>query len=154
MIMLRRVLTLSLAFAIAGLVAIPTALGDQVYHSEHLVLASVGNAPLRSGYVENIHPNGPVVFAHEIYVLNGAEPDTTYQVTLSIFSSTSCASGSLLAAIPTAQIETNGSGNGVSDFFIAPEVIGDLHGATVGVMWTVASSTSSYETRCTTVTLD
>jgi hypothetical protein len=151
--MLRQALTLSVALAL-GLAVIPTALGDQVYHSEHLALTPVGNAPLHSGYVENIHPNGPVVFAHEIYVLNGAEPETTYQVTLLIYSDSTCASGTLLAAIPTAQISTNRHGNGVSDFFIAPDAIGGLHGATVGVNWTVTSATSSYETRCTTVTLD
>lgn len=151
----RRVLMLSVALAATIAFGVtPSALGDQVYHSEHLALAPIGDAPLRSGYVQNIHPNGQVVFAHEIYVLNGAEPNTTYQVTLLIYSSTTCASGALLAAIATAQIETNWSGNGVADFFIAPNEVGDLHGGTFGVRWTVTSATSSYETRCTTVKLD
>ena len=144
----------ALVLVLVGVAFAPTALGDRVYHSEHLALAPVGGAPLRSGFVENIHPNGPNIFAHEIYALNGSEPNTTYQVTLFIFSSTTCDPATLLAAVDTAQIQTNGSGNGVADFFISPDAIGDLHGATVGVSWTVTSQTSSYETTCTTVTLD
>ena len=42
------------------------------------------DAPLRSMFVENIHANGPNVFAHEQYVVNGAEPNTTYDVVLTI----------------------------------------------------------------------
>jgi hypothetical protein len=155
--MLRHLLSRSpvaLAAVFAAIAVTPAAFGDQVYHSEHLALTPVGSAPLRSGFVENIHPNGPNVFAHEIYALNGAERNTTYQVTLFIFSSTTCEAGTLLAAIETAQIQTNGSGNGVNDFFISPDAIGGLHGATIGVRWTMTSTTSSYETRCTTVTLD
>jgi hypothetical protein len=147
-------LTVVLAALLVAIAVTPTAFGDRVYHSEHLALTPVGGAPLRSGFVENIHPNGPVVFAHEIYALNGAEPNTTYQVTLFIFSETTCDPGSLIAEIPTAQLETNRSGNGVADFFIGPDAIGNLHGSTVGVSWTVTSATSSYETSCTTVTLD
>jgi hypothetical protein len=147
--------TFLLICAVGAMLLLPgTAAGDAVYHSQHVDLHPVAGAPLHSGFVENIHPNGPNVFAHEIYVLNGAERNNTYQVTLFIFSSTTCDPGSLLAAIETAQIETNGSGNGVADFFISPDAIGGLHGATVGVSWTVTSATSSYETRCTTVTLD
>ena len=61
---------------------VPVASADRVYHSEHTALAPVGGAPLHNGFVQNIHPNGPNVFAHEIYVLNGAAPAVTYAVHL------------------------------------------------------------------------
>ena len=34
----------------------------------------------RSGFVENIKAQGPQVYAHELFVLNGASPRTTYTV--------------------------------------------------------------------------
>ncbi len=57
-------------------VAAPLAAADAVYHSKHIALNPIAGAPLRSGFVENIHADGPQVYAHELYVLNGAEPDT------------------------------------------------------------------------------
>ena len=42
-----------------------SALADAVYHSHHYALSSVNGAPLRSGFVENIHVNGPNIAAHE-----------------------------------------------------------------------------------------
>jgi hypothetical protein len=68
---------LLVAAALSVLLLPGTAAGDAVYHSHHVALHPVGGAPLRSGFVENIHPNGPQVYAHEVYVLNGAQPDTT-----------------------------------------------------------------------------
>ena len=59
----------------------PGAAGDAVYHTQHMTIEAVGDAPLRSGFVNNIKANGPRVYAHEIYVLNGARPRTTYTVT-------------------------------------------------------------------------
>jgi len=56
-----------------GLTVAP-ALADAVYQSSHIALLPTGTTPLRSGFVENIHANGPNVFAREIYVLNGAQP--------------------------------------------------------------------------------
>ncbi len=53
----------------------PLAAADAVYHSEHLDLAPVGSAPLRSGFVQNIKAEGPNVYAHEVFVLNGAVPN-------------------------------------------------------------------------------
>ncbi len=147
-------MTLGVAAALAALAIAPLASGDAVYHSQHVALQAVGSSPLRSGFVENIHPNGPNVFAHEVYVLNGAEPGTTYQVTLLIYPlDPVCAAGPAL--IPTAQLTTNGIGNGRADFFIAPgDVPAALRSATHGVRWTVTSATSSYETTCSAVTLD
>ena len=70
-----------------GLLLIPSAvaLADQSYHTERLslTLTPAGEAAghtLRNGMVVNIHPNGPVNGAIENYVLNGAKPNTEYQV--------------------------------------------------------------------------
>src|SRR5215213_11987920 len=85
----RRLRTSAIA-AFLGVVACVTwpaavASADQVYHSQHLALTPAGSAPLRSGFVENIKAQGPTVYAHEVFVLNGAPPDTTYIVTRHFF---------------------------------------------------------------------
>jgi hypothetical protein len=148
---------LFLTLTLAGLVAMAGAVSasaDAVYHSEHLGLSPVGNAPLRSGFVENIHANGPNVYAHEQYVLNGAEPSSTYQVVLMVFPlDTTCSSSPI--PIPTATITTNLAGNDNAFHVFTPADADGLHGLTVGGMWVVMSgSTVAYKTSCTTIHLD
>ena len=75
-----RALALAIS-AIAFAFVVPIAAADSVYHTEHLALRPVGDAPLRSGFVNNIKAQGPMVYAHEVYVLNGALPNETYTVT-------------------------------------------------------------------------
>src|SRR5438128_2683093 len=94
---------------------------DQVYHSQHYALSAVDGASLRSGFVENIHANGPNVYAHENYVLNGAAPNTSYQVVLSIWASNTTCSGVPTVQIPSAIVETNGAGNGKAQHVFTPE---------------------------------
>src|SRR6266542_5790344 len=98
---------------IAIFVALPVRIAgaDAVYPSQHILLHPVGDAPLRSGFVENIHANGPNVYAHEVYVLNGALPNTTYGVTLLLHPNDPTCSGAALA-VPTATLTTGVSGNG------------------------------------------
>ena len=76
--MRNRIVAVVAAAALSVALIVPAALADQVYHSSHIALFPTGATPLRSGFVENIHVNGPNIFAHEIYVLNGAQPETTY----------------------------------------------------------------------------
>ncbi len=59
------------ALALGLLGAGGTALADQVYHTQQIALAPVGGAPLRTGFVVNVHADGPRVFALERYALNG-----------------------------------------------------------------------------------
>src|SRR5438093_796892 len=66
------------ASAVAFAVLTPIAAADAVYHTEHLDLAPVGAAPLRSGFVQNIKAEGPEIYAHEVFVLNGASPNAAY----------------------------------------------------------------------------
>jgi hypothetical protein len=138
----------------APVVLAAPASADRVYHSGHYNLTAVNEAPLRSGFVENIHANGPNVYAHEQYVLNGAAPNTTYQVVLMIFLDTPC-TGTPAATIPTATIQTNAAGNGVARVVFTPADVDGLHGATVRGFWTVSSNGSpDYLTGCATVVLD
>jgi len=127
---------------------------DAVYHSQHIPLTPIDGAPLRSGYVENIHADGPNVYAHEQYVLNGAEPNAAYQVILTIFPlDTTCSSTPIV--IPTATIATNAAGNGAAFHVFTPADADGLRGLTVGGIWTLMNgSTAAYTTACATVHLD
>ena len=137
-------------------VATTPAHADRVYHTEHLELAPVGGAPLRSGFVQNIKANGRVVYAHEIFMLNGARPRTTYTVTRSFFPfDTDCSGDNGVFATDVATLTTNRSGNAKGDLFVRPEEVAGFEGVH-GVKWTVHSTGAviAYQTRCTAVTLD
>jgi hypothetical protein len=137
--------TAVLAAAFAG-----TAAADRVYHTERLELSGVSGAP-GGGMVVNIHPNGPNVYAHEIYTLRHAVPGT-YQVFLNLFpTSLNCTGPS--AALPTATITTNAIGNGWADVKFTPEDVGALRGMTFSISWSVVGP-ATYVTACTVVTLD
>jgi hypothetical protein len=120
--------------AMAGIVMMAGAVSaraDAVYHSQHVALSSIGGAPLRSGFVENIHADGPSMYAHEQYVVNGAKPNISYQVVLMIFPlDTTCSSSPI--TIPTAVITTNAAGNGSADHVFTPADADGLRGLTVG----------------------
>ena len=157
--MTRLLTALGAALAIVlGLVG--SAAADQVYHSEHVALSPVGGAPLRSGFVENIHPNGPNVYAHEIYVLNGAQKTTTYDVYLIVYPGgpdADCENhtgGAVFGDAPTASLTTNKSGNGKAEVFIAP-LLPSPAGLTFGVRWEIKDgNTVMYNTGCRSVALD
>jgi hypothetical protein len=145
------VLGVLMATALVSVVA-----ADQVYHSEHLVLSPVDNAPLRSGFVQNSHANGPRIFAIERYVLNGASPNTSYQVTLQVYAfDPGCDGGADPSLIPTSVIQTNVSGNGTAKAVFIPDDVVGLQGDH-GVRWevSVVGGSVAYETICTTVTVD
>jgi hypothetical protein len=147
----------ALALLTAGILA-PAALADRDYHAEHLPLVPVGAAPLDSGFVENIHPNGPQVYAHEIYSLKGAAPETTYLVYLLVHLVDTGCDSLAATSFGSTELQTNGAGNGTADRFIpsVPEAIRDQ---THGVRWEVRTVVSGvetlvYRTGCTNVTLD
>jgi hypothetical protein len=146
---MRKVVALAVAAAAVAAFA-GAASADSVYHTERLALHGLSGAP-GGGMVVNIHPNGPVVYAHEIYALSGAVPGT-YQVALHLFpASQSCTGPSLV--LPTAQLVTNLRGNGEADAKFAPSDVGPLRGTTISIFWTV-SGAATYATDCTVVTLD
>ena len=145
----------ALVMTAAALTLIPGAAADDVYHSEHMPLEPVGGAPLRTGFVENTHANGPAIYAQEIYVLNGAAPNTAYEVHLVAYAFDPGCEGT-----PTdfgfAPLTTNRQGNGRAKRVFRPDdVPAELRDATHGIRWEVTSAgTTVYETRCTAVTLD
>ena len=137
---------------VAALTLAPFAVADQVYHSQHIPLVPVTATSPGGGFVENTHANGPVNYAHEIYVLQGALPNTNYTVTLSIYGDSNC--GGLIASLTTGTFMTNGAGNGEGDAKISPAEADGLRGHTLYVQWTVTSATSTYRTACSQVVLD
>lgn len=106
--------------------------------------------------MENAHANGPTIIAHEQYVLNAAQPTTTYQVTLNIFVRDTTCAGSAGVVFPTAVITTNTAGNGSGDAFFLPSgVPAVLRNATHGFIYTVSDSSGvQYSSGCVVVTLD
>jgi hypothetical protein len=128
---------------------------DSTYHSAHLALAPLAGAPLSSGFVENIHVNGPNIYAHEIYQVNGAAPSTSYQVVLSIWTTNTSCSDSPTLQVPTATLTTNGAGNGRADAVFTPADADGLRGLTVSAQWTLLNGTTpTYATDCEILHLD
>jgi hypothetical protein len=117
---------------------------------------AVGDAPLRSGFVQNIKTNGPTIYAHEVYVLNGAAPNTGYTVTNHFFfEDPTCADRANDFPSDTALLRTNRAGNARADFFFVPADVAGFEGVH-GVRWEVKNSAGEvvYRTACSTVTLD
>jgi hypothetical protein len=137
-----------------GALAAPAA-ADRVYHSEHLQLTPVNGAPLRSGFVENIKAQGPQIYAHEIYVLNGAAPNAGYSVTRDLFAFDPTCTGDVVFHSQVAAVTTNRSGNARADAVIVPAEVAGFAGVH-GVTWTVRNDARAitYRTTCTAVTLD
>jgi hypothetical protein len=138
--------------AVAALTLTPFAVADRVYHSQHIPLVPVTATSPGGGFVENTHANGPVNYAHEIYILHGARPNTTYSVTLRIYGDSNCSG--VIASLTTARFMTNRAGNGEGDAKISPAEADGLRGHTLYVQWTVTSGTSTYRTACSQVVLD
>jgi hypothetical protein len=146
-------LVVAVLAAVAALVAVAPALADQVFHTSHAAVHSVAGAPLRSGFVNDMHSNGAVNSAREEYHLNGAQPRTSYQVQLVIFASQSCA-GAPFLTVPTALVTTNGAGNGNAGatFPAGPPNNPPLQ---VGIVWQFLSNGEPvYTTDCVAVAID
>jgi hypothetical protein len=113
----------------------------------------VGSAPLQSGFVENIHANGPNVFAHEEYVLNGAMPNTSYTVTIHVLAGPGCTN--TLFDLDTTTLTTNPAGNGTAEKVFTPADVDGLANSTIYAYWTVSTGGSvTYMTACQTIHLD
>ena len=145
----------ALATTAVAFTLVPGAAADDVYHSEHMALEPVGSAPLRTGFVENIHANGPAIYAQEIYVLNGAAPSTDYEVHLVAYAFDAQCEGTP-ADFGFTPLTTNRAGNGRAKRVFRPnDVPAELRDATHGIRWVISTAgTTVYETRCTAVTLD
>ena len=144
--------TLLLGLALAGPVA-----ADSVDHTERLPLHPVGDA-VGTGFVVNIHPNGPLHFAQERYALRGAEPGVTYSVLLIVDASALDCPFPGLEILMKAELTTNQAGNATApaDFFFTPDGIPPcLRGATFPIHWDVTLDNElTHQTADTMVTLD
>ena len=94
--------------------------------AEHFPLMPLGGEPLQEGFVEVIHPNGPQVYTHQVYKLNGARSDQSYQVVISIWTSSLTCSGDPQFVLPSAVLVTNESGTGQADAVFDPELVAAL----------------------------
>jgi hypothetical protein len=108
--LMRRTLVAAIAGAAFAAVA-STAIADQYFHTSHAAVSPIGAAPLKSGFVNDIHTNGATIGAQERYQLNGAEPNTAYTVALHI-SQTDPTCAVVNAVFPTETFTTNKAGNG------------------------------------------
>jgi hypothetical protein len=146
----------ALAFAIVWLILPASASADRAYHTDRIALEAVGGAQ-GSGFVVNIHPNGPLNFAQERYGLRGAEPNASYQVFLVINASAipNCASLRIQMA---ADLQTNAAGNGTTpaDFVFRPGGIPPcLRNTSFPIHWEVELGGSvTFQTEDIVVTLD
>lgn len=153
-IILSQALTLVALGLLILAMSVSIAAADDVYHSEHVDLMPVGGASLRSGFVENIHSNGPQIYALERYILNGASPNTGYQVTLLLYLfDTGCSTTPV--SVPTAAVQTNASGNGTAQAVFTPADVPPTLQGTHGIRWEVSTGgIVAYETACSAATLD
>jgi hypothetical protein len=142
------------AALVALLLLVPSVGADQVFHTQRIDLIPVGDAALRTGFVVDVHVNGPQVNALERYVLNGAAPNTTYQVRLLVYGNATCSGNS--AIVPTATLATNASGNAEGSWrFVPSDIPETLHGTTIYIVWQLLRDGQvTYHTACIAVAVD
>jgi hypothetical protein len=150
-------IAIAVVAAAAFVLAAGTATADQYFHTSHAALSPIGSAPLRSGFVNDIHTNGSTISAQERYQLNGAMPDTTYTVALHL-SLTDPTCTVVNAVRPTATFTTNAAGNGEADFTFYqtgpwPPVTPPTP-RTIYIRWVVTDATGpQYQTDCVAVSI-
>ena len=123
----------------------------------HLELQPVGGEPLQSGFVEIIHPEGPQVYAHHVYVVSGARSTTSYDVVISIWKSSLACAGAPDLVLPVAVVRTNEAGNGRADAVFDPGLLAalGLRGLTIGGNVTLLrAGTPAYTNGCNVIELD
>jgi hypothetical protein len=138
------------------------AFADQSQHTARLALsvtaagAAAGHPELRSGQVVNTHASGPVNFAIEDYVINGAMPGTAYDVVLLLFAG-SCSGPLAFPFANGAVLTTDAHGVAHGQAKITPEDVAafGLHDTDWGITWTLVSGgVSAYTTDCSPVHID
>ena len=155
----RRVRWLAAASILLG-AAVPAtaAYADATFHSTRYELHAVGSAPLASGFVIDIHANGPRVYAQERYQLRGAVPATELQVTLLAYADTACTQ--FILPIPETTMTTDAHGNAHGSLTFTPEEVEPFRNptgtVTYGLVWVIGplGESPAYTTGCEAVTLD
>ena len=127
------------------------------FPAQHFALVPVGGEPLKNGFVEVIHPDGPQVYAHQVYHLTGARSDQSYEVVISIWTSNVACAGDPAFVLPAAEVVTNAAGNGQADAVFEPELLDalGLRGLTIGGNVTLFRDGSpAYTIGCEVIQLD
>lgn len=156
-------LLLGAALASLLLASASPALADQSNHTTRLPLGltpageAAGHPALRAGQVVNIHANGPVVFAIEDYLLNGAKPMTDYSVVIDFYAG-SCEGGFAFPFANGVTLTTDAIGDAHGQARITPEQVASfgLHNTDWGLVWTFVDDggVAAYSTTCTDVHID
>jgi hypothetical protein len=159
---LRAALILGALGLLLAATASPAA-ADQSNHTEHLAVtltsegSAMGYPALRAGQVVNIHAQGPVVFAIEDYLLNGARPATTYAVVLEFFAG-SCSGAFAFPFANGVVLSTDRNGDAHGQARITPAEVAafGLHDTDWGIAWTFVDphGVKAYATACTQVHID
>jgi hypothetical protein len=149
----------ALAVLVAGVVvaSAATLASAAPLPAQHFPLVPLGGEPLRQGFVEVIHPNGPRVFAHHVYQLNGARSNQSYDVVISIWTSNLVCADDPAFVLPAAVLDTNTSGNGKAAAVFGPELLTalGLRDLTIGGVVTLFREGSpAYTTGCRVIQLD
>jgi hypothetical protein len=141
-----------LACAASALVALTApAAADPTFHTERVPLRPVADAPLRSGFVVDVHAEGPRIYAQERYLLSGATLGS-YQVVLQVDFEPGCDGPE--ASVPTAQLTTNAAGNAQGKWTFTPADAAGLP-EIVYIEWQfVQGGQAVYATNCVRVALD
>jgi hypothetical protein len=106
---------------------------------------------LRTGFVQNIHANGPIVYSHENYLLNGALALTTFEIYLLVHPDPDCANQ--VAMLQMASLTTNVAGNGKAQAVLSPAMAPPS--GPIYLRWEVHSGgTAAYSTVCSMVMAD
>jgi len=159
----RSVLALMGVFALI-LLPLTVVIADQTFHTQRLSFSLTeagslnGHPELRSGDVVDIHANGPKIGALERYMINGAKPNTSYQVVLAA-SPVDCGADPSIF-VPTATLVTNAQGNAHGQWLFTPGDLAPLAGLTFGIRWTLVtaapgnSTIIAYQTPCIVVAVD
>jgi hypothetical protein len=146
---------LLLAVAVVGLAIVPAASADAVYPSQHISLTPVAVGEAGSGFVENIHADGPNIYAHEQYFLRNGLPLTTYEVVIHLSAPTDTTCSAPFLVLPTVSFTTNRAGNGSAYHVFTPTDAGPLRRATWQAYWTLETAAGvAYTTSCVTIVLD
>jgi hypothetical protein len=135
---------------------------DQSQHTARLSLsvtaagAAAGHPELQSGQIVNTHASGPVNFAIEDYMINGARPDTAYAIVLLLFAG-GCSGPLAFPFANGAVLTTDAHGVAHGQAKITPEQVAafGLHNTNWGITWTlVAGGVAAYTTDCSRVHID
>ena len=108
------------------MVMVSIASADGVYHTEHADFYPVGNWPLQSGFIENIHPNGPQMYAIERYVLNGATPNAEFYIHPLVYLENADCTDGLIPFPVDNTVSTNAVGNGSTILTFDPSAAAGL----------------------------